>query len=463
MATAKMHLQPQRRRLTQRREPVLRLLQIQRSEELFPVLLEEIVARGYARAAILEAGDGGAVKPVAALNWPSAQLHRLAADSAQKHPLAAVLEAGRSAVLARTGLHSRPLYAHPMAYSQPYPCWEARAAAERCLAVQNSSIRLQAQQQGCAMCEMRGYAALVVVELRRHNSESELSGLYALVELANGLLSRLLKMEHYYNRLCEKEISVAQMRAMMHRMAEPALLTNTHPRVVAQNKINIERRMLEMERFAAAGRLAATIAHEINNPMEAIKNAVYLLADSVTEDARPVYNILQSETERVARVVRQMLGLYRDSEPARAVNVNSIIDDTLLLLSRQLQRGNVVVEADLRPLPDCLVAADQMRQVISNLIINARDAMPSGGKLRIRSRHLTGRIRILIADTGIGIPREIIGDIFEPFVTTKGEKGTGLGLWIVNGIIQNHAGKLAVRSRLGKGTVFRIDLPLTKP
>jgi signal transduction histidine kinase len=127
------------------------------------------------------------------------------------------------------------------------------------------------------------------------------------------------------------------------------------------------------------------------------------------------------------------------------------------------------VESDLGVLPEAVIAADQIRQVLSNMIINARDAMPSGGTLRIRSRHIAGRdgipsrIRILIADSGIGIPREIIHDIFEPFVTTKGEKGTGLGLWIVKGIIQNHAGKLAVRSRLGKGTIFRIDLPLAKP
>jgi signal transduction histidine kinase len=149
--------------------------------------------------------------------------------------------------------------------------------------------------------------------------------------------------------------------------------------------------------------------------------------------------------------------------------VNTIIEDTLLLLQRQLQRSNVLVESDLGVLPEAVIAADQIRQVLSNMIINARDAMPTGGTLRIRSRHIAARngipsrIRILVADTGIGIPPEIIQDIFEPFVTTKGEKGTGLGLWIVKGIIQNHAGKLAVRSRLGKGTIFRIDLPLAKP
>ena len=109
-------------------------------------------------------------------------------------------------------------------------------------------------------------------------------------------------------------------------------------------QLKVERRMLEIEKFAATGRLAATIAHEVNNPMEAIKNAIYLLASAIPENASPVYNILKSETERVARIVRQMLGLYRNTEQVKPVNVNTIIEDTLLLLNRQLQRANVEVQ-----------------------------------------------------------------------------------------------------------------------
>jgi two-component system NtrC family sensor kinase len=202
--------------------------------------------------------------------------------------------------------------------------------------------------------------------------------------------------------------------------------------------------------------------------MEAIKNAIYLLASAIPENAAPVYNILKSETERVARIVRQMLGLYRNTEQVKPVNVNTIIEDTLLLLSRQLQRANVELQTELEVLPDAVIAADQIRQVLSNLVINARDAMPNGGKLRIRSRHIPGYddlhgwVRILISDTGSGIPQEMIRSIFEPFVTTKGERGTGLGLWIVKGIIQNHAGKLSVKSSVGRGTTFKIDLPVVK-
>jgi signal transduction histidine kinase len=234
-------------------------------------------------------------------------------------------------------------------------------------------------------------------------------------------------------------------------------------------QLKLERRMLEIEKFAATGRLAATIAHEVNNPMEAIKNAIYLLAGAIPESAVPVYSILKSETERVARVVRQMLGLYRAAGQVKSVNVNTIIEDTLSLLNRQLQQGGLKVKTDLRPLPEAVIAADQIRQVLSNLVINAKDAMPEGGRLLVRTRHIAGYrdahgwVRILIADTGVGIAPEILHRIFEPFVTSKGEKGTGLGLWIDKGIVENHAGRLSVRSRQSKGTVFRVDLPVAKP
>ena len=164
-----------------------------------------------------------------------------------------------------------------------------------------------------------------------------------------------------------------------------------------------------------------------------------------------------------------MLGLYRSNDKVMPVNVNGIVEETLSLLKHELRRGGVRVLTDLRPLPDALFSPDQVRQVLSNLVINAKDAMPEGGKLEIRTRYtpgtgeLRGWVRLLIADTGVGIPPEIIRNIFEPFVTTKGEKGTGLGLWIVKGIIEHHAGKLRVKSKPGKGTVFRVDLPAARP
>jgi signal transduction histidine kinase len=226
----------------------------------------------------------------------------------------------------------------------------------------------------------------------------------------------------------------------------------------------MERRMLEMEKFAAAGRLAGTIAHEVNNPMEAIKNCIFLLTDQIKPEAGPVYEILKSETERVARIVRQMLGLYRNTEQVGNVDVNSVVEDTLLLFARQLDRAGVRVDKELNVIPPALGSADQIRQVLSNLVVNAKDSMSHGGVLRVRTRVTHHRdqkemIRIVVADSGSGISETMLHSMFEPFVTTKGERGTGLGLWIVKGIIENHGGKLRVRSRVGKGTVFTIDVP----
>jgi signal transduction histidine kinase len=232
-------------------------------------------------------------------------------------------------------------------------------------------------------------------------------------------------------------------------------------------QLEAERRIAELERFAAMGKLVATIAHEINNPLDAIKNALYLLAPSVPEEAMPLYNILKTETERVARIVRQMLDPGA-LEPFKPASVNNIMKDTLASLDWQLQRAGVEVRTEFAPLPDAVVAADQIGQTLTNLVVNAKDAMPHGGRLRIRTRHLPhggphGVVRILIADTGTGISPDIKHTMFGPFVTTKGENGTGLGLWIVHGTIQKHCGKLWVRSTVGRGTVFKIDLPVAQP
>jgi signal transduction histidine kinase len=707
MATAEVRFQPEqrlngRRSAQQRRPAVLRLLEAERSEEIFPLLLEEIIALGYPRAMAVDVNfDTGDITPAAALKWPRQHLPNFStALWMSEHQLVSVLHTTQPAVLHKTSLHNRPIYVHPILYSNRNLCWEAdRIRTASCLAVQNfrKEKKLRLEDQVCATCDMRAYAAAVIVEVPKEKEKDEhaINELGELIQLANRYLSRLFKVEHYYNRMRDMEITIAQMGTVMQSMADPVILTDTQHRVIMQNKaaerffkvpdemteglvravelnnllfsaalssmlvsgtdshrdltlvdaiegeemlfeavsaptygpdgiqigtvtvmrdvtdlrradqelrtnydklreaeeivrqdrdrlnliienvgdpivvcdsearivlvdplaqelfgasteaphdaiqlknqaqlnnyitsftysfaeretaplrlfspsmkqeieydarsgkifdergqvsytvtvlrdltalrkveqLKVERRMLEIEKFAATGRLAATIAHEVNNPMEAIKNAIYLLVGSIPENAMPVYNILKSETERVARIVRQMLGLYRNTEQVKPVNVNMIIEDTLLLLNRQLQRANVEVQTDLGVLPDAVIAADQIRQVLSNLVINAKDAMPNGGKLMIRSRHLPtpddlhGWVRILIADTGTGIPSEMIRTIFEPFVTTKGEKGTGLGLWIVKGIIQNHAGKLSVRSKPGKGTVFKIDLPVVK-
>jgi nitrogen-specific signal transduction histidine kinase len=234
-------------------------------------------------------------------------------------------------------------------------------------------------------------------------------------------------------------------------------------------QLQMERRMLEMEKFAATGRLAGTIAHEINNPMEAIKNAIFLLKNKVQPDAQPVYDALKSETDRVTRIVRQMLGLYRNAGNLATLDLNVIAEDTLTLFSRPLAKDGITVDKRFKQLPQMKGSADQFRQLLSNLVVNAQDSMAGGGKLTVRTTHLRStrgsyeEVSLVVADTGSGIPPEIRTTMFEPFVTTKGEKGTGLGLWIVKGIVENHGGRIQVRSGSGKGTIFRIVFPVVAP
>ena len=452
-----------------------RFLEAQHSDRILPLLLEEIVALGFSRALIAGLDfDSGQVALTASVGFSKSMLRLFRASlKAKAKPLIGVLHHGQPSVLP-TGPSRRPLYCHPVIFRAGSKCWEAeRRGAGACLAVENHRGRrkLRLPEQVCSTCGLRGYAALLVVELDKGTSERDLSTLRVLVELADRTLFRLFKIEHYGQRMTVMQDTIAHLEVALRtesglRRSRKEVDAQYEKLRAAEEKV--ERRMQEIERFAATGRLAGTIAHEINNPMEAIKNAIYLLSGKVAPQSLPVYNILKSETERVARIVRQMLGLYRSTEQVGHVDVNSVIEDTLLLFSRPLQQGSIRVKADLGTLPPAVGSGDQLRQVLSNLVVNAKDSMEKGGTLQIRTRFMTGAdplrgfIRILVGDTGSGIPRALQESIFEPFVSTKGSKGTGLGLWIVKGIIESHGGSISLRSRVGKGTVFKIDLPVVR-
>jgi signal transduction histidine kinase len=280
--------------------------------------------------------------------------------------------------------------------------------------------------------------------------------------------NRSIHLHHPGNR---SEIEYAARSGKIYDARGQAVYTVTVLRDFSTWKkleqLQVERRMLEMEKFAATGRLAGTIAHEINNPMEAIKNAIYLLKGKVDEPSLPVYEILRNETDRVTRIVRQMLGLYRNTAQLGSFDVNSVLEDTLALFARPLSKAGIIVDKRLGEVPSIKGSADQFRQLFSNLVVNARDSMQEGRKLTVRTKHLRapdgihGWVTITIADQGSGIPQELQPSMFEPFVTTKGEKGTGLGLWIVKGIVENHAGRIQVRSTIGKGTIFKVAFPMT--
>jgi len=675
----------------------LRLIAAERPEEIFPILLEEIVFLGFPRAAVLEVDfDSGEIKTAASLNFDSATLKGFQTSLwASEDPLVAALVNLQPVLLPDGRLKTGSIYAHPMIYRSQTRCWEAeRERRADCLAVQNADPRrkLQIQKQVCSACGMRSYITMVVGQLGRSPNQLRLRHYRSLVDRANRHLSRLFKVEHYYNRMRDMEMTISRMTTVMESMADPVILTDNQHRVIIQNRaaerffrvpegiseggrravefnnllfsaalssmvvsasdssrdltlvdvmegeevlfeavcaptyvseartgmvtvmrdvtdlrradqevranleklraaeevvrqdrdrlnlvvenvgdpivvadnaakivlldplakelfgsadasrdpqvvkneakldayltaftfsfldrqnkaihlynpatkteieyaarsgkiydargqvaytvtvlrdfstwkrleqLQMERRMLEMEKFAATGKLAGTIAHEINNPMEAIKNAIYLLRNRLDPASQPIYEALKNETDRVTRIVRQMLGLYRNAGQLGTFDLNSIVEDTFTLFARPLSKSGVEVEKSLGELSPMKGSADQFRQLLSNLVVNAQDSMPGGGQLTIRTRYRkssrgpSGSMSIVVADTGSGIPKEIRGTMFEPFITTKGEKGTGLGLWIVKGIVEGHSGKILVRSSIGKGTIFKLVFPVS--
>jgi signal transduction histidine kinase len=692
-------LRPKRERFVNQRSSnesaALRLIGAERPEEIFPILLEEIVFLGFPRAAALEVDfDTGEIKPAASLNFDSRALKKLKTSLwASEDPVVSALVSVKPVLLPDGRLRSGALYAYPMIYRSNNRCWEAeRDRRADCLAAQNMApkSRLQAQQQVCRICGMRSYLTMVVGQLGRGPTENQLLQFRNLVDRANRHLSRLFKVEHYYNRMREMETTIVRMSTVMESMADPVILTDNQHRVVIQNRaaerffrvpegvseggrravefnnllfsaalssmivsasdssrdltlvdvmegeevlfeavcaptsmnqnrtgivtvmrdvtdlrradqevranleklraaeevvrqdrdrlnlvienvgdpivvadnsakvvlldplakqlfgsggnsrdpqvvknearldayltaftfsfldrqnktlhlynpnshsemeyagrsgkiydargqvaytvtvlrdfstwkrleqLQMERRMLEMEKFAATGKLAGTIAHEINNPMEAIKNAIYLLKTRLDPESQPIYDALKSETERVTRIVRQMLGLYRNAGHLGNFDLNSVVEDTLALFSRPLAKSGIAVVKRLGQVPPIKGSADQFRQLLSNLVVNAQDAMLESGRLIIETKYAKpargphGYASILVADTGTGVSPEIRKIMFDPFVSTKGEKGTGLGLWIVKGIVEGHSGRIQVRSTPGKGTIFKLIFP----
>src|SRR6266850_1627295 len=237
----------------------------------------------------------------------------------------------------------------------------------------------------------------------------------------------------------------------------------------------LERRRLqqvlfETEKLAATGRLAASIAHEINNPLEAVQNSLYLLGGAVKEESpqRRYLDIAQRETQRMSRILRQMLGFYRPQKDATPMDVNTLVDEAEALVAKRLREAKVTVVRELAAeLPEVRGSADQIKQVLLNLFLNSVEAMPKGGTLTVTTRAGDAEgdipfaaVRIEVRDTGQGMDKDTEARIFEPFFSTKTERGTGLGLWVSHGIVQGHGGTLKVRSRVGQGTTFIIALPI---
>lgn len=262
-----------------------------------------------------------------------------------------------------------------------------------------------------------------------------------------------------------REVVVASRQALK---AESDVVLEINRDITAQ--LRAEDAPRKTERLAAMGCVAGIIAHEINNPLESITNTFYLLCNhpSLDEEARYYAHLGEEELKRVSHITRQTLGFYRESKAPDEVSLSQVLDDILELQSRRLEFGNIVIDRQYRSKGVIQGFPVELKQVFLNLIGNAVQAMPEGGRLRLRviecgqCEKSSGGIRISVSDTGCGIKPEHAKQLFEPFFTTKSTKGTGLGLWISRGIIQKYGGTVRCRSwrqPSGNVTCFQVFLP----
>ena len=224
--------------------------------------------------------------------------------------------------------------------------------------------------------------------------------------------------------------------------------------------------LIESDKLAAVGRLAASIAHEINNPLESVTNLLYLAKTSnVLSEAQDFLHTAERELQRVAAITSQTLRFHKQSTSPQAITGEQLIASVLSIFQGRVVNSGIEISQRHRDRRSVRCFEGEVRQVISNLVSNALDAMATGGRMLLRSREgvnwVTGErgAVVTVADTGSGMPEEVLAKVFRPFYTTKGITGTGLGLWISKEIVDRHRGTLKVRSRTGSGTVFSIFLP----
>jgi PAS domain S-box-containing protein len=278
------------------------------------------------------------------------------------------------------------------------------------------------------------------------------------------------KIEHYETTRVSKSGELREVSITI------SPICNNNGEVIGGSKIardvsdrkKVERMAIEAEKTATTGRMAAAIAHEINNPLASVLNLIYLARqDGISrEDVQNYLATAESELERVSHIARQTLGYYRDTGKPSEVHLHDLIENVLSVYRSKLLAHNITVEATFNDLRKISVRSGEIVQVFSNIVSNAIDAMAQGGRLSISTtRIMKGEqdgLRVVVSDTGHGIRRENIDRIFEPFFTTKGNLGTGIGLWVARQLVERHEGQISVSSSTeasDSGTVVTIYLP----
>lgn len=225
------------------------------------------------------------------------------------------------------------------------------------------------------------------------------------------------------------------------------------------------------EKLASVGRMAATVAHEINNPLEALTNLIYLARNSDTKSEIDEYlAAAEEELDRVSHLTKQTLGFYRETKGSSSIRVGSLVNSLLTVFSSRTRSKGIAIRTEIEEDPEICAVPGELRQLIANLVSNSIDAVGAGGRIRIRvsaardwrHNHREG-VRLTVADSGAGISDELRLQLFEPFFTTKKDVGTGLGLWVCKSIVEKHHGTIRVKSSITPGkswTAFSVFLPL---
>lgn len=272
-------------------------------------------------------------------------------------------------------------------------------------------------------------------------------------------------------------VSQDEVGYLAERFEDMRKALRTHVTHLAEEKKRLEqanqmilatqKQLIQNEKLAAVGKLSAKVAHEVNNPLAIIKTSVHLINKQMADDDPNKANldIVEEEIARIARIVKQLLESTRPKTEIAAVDVNDVIRQIMKLATDELTSQGVESVLDLAadlPLPR--LSLDQFKQVLLNLINNAREAMPHGGTLRIETARQHGGMSLRVIDTGIGIREEHLARLFQPFFSTKQPaEGTGLGLSVCQSIINYFGGSIEVESRPGTGTTFRVFLPEYSP
>jgi len=277
-------------------------------------------------------------------------------------------------------------------------------------------------------------------------------------------LDKIVGMANHHTILLRKdgtELDISDSAAPIRDKAG-----NTTGIVLVFRDITMERKtqeaLISNEKLAVAGRLAATIAHEIHNPLDSVSNLLYLMRDGASpEESVRFMDMAQQELTRVTQISRAMLGLYRESKAPVLVDLKEMLEEILLLMERRLSDLGVKVTTNMPEPIEVAAFPAELRQVFTNLITNGAEAAGQGGLIKIsiepqssgvgaNGQKLQPGATVTIADNGVGIPDDVQPHLFQPFFTTKGEQGTGLGLWVSRGIINKHGGSISVVSNMSE-------------